>query len=294
MTEFLEFVCEGQTHKIRLSDNADSETVRQLKDCLPTEITIHCAKIAGCHIYWPSPILARLEDAKDIHTLPPGAFLYYPDRQYLELIYGELQAEKAAVTYLGQLEGNLDWLKEFATRQRQEAGKKVFKASVRLESTQEASRHVSYSDDTAWGRIRNARRTVWKAEPAEVRDMLNNSGHNIPLGPMATADAYFRCVQESLWQLWNTPERFPKYARKVAAINALELGISRIGHYCHLTSSEAVLHDAIDCIQSDDVEFEDLLKELILYCSRMSNWVDLHIPWYAANELALKTLGRTA
>lgn len=292
MAQTLIFTCEGRDHEIELIDSPGSETLRQLTEWLPAEITIHCAKIAGCHIYWPSPILARLEHATDIHRLPPGSFLYYPDRQYLEIIYDELQAEKAAVTHLGQLKGDVAWLREFATRQRREAGSKIFTAALCIKDAGPLKPAPQAQGNDRWSRIRRARRLIWAAEPLEVAHMLENNGHNIPFGPMATADAYFRCVQESLWQLWNRPERFPDAGNRAAAINAMELGIARIGHYCHLTDSEAFLEDAIACVEAGDVALPELLSEVIFYCSRMSNWVDLHIPWYPANELTKKTLGR--
>lgn len=292
MSETLIFSCEGRDHEIELIDNPESETLRQLKAWLPTETAIHCAKIAGCHIYWPSPILTQLEDATDIHKLQPGSFLYYPDRQYLEIIYDELQAETAAVTYLGRLKGDVEWLREFAMRQRKEAGSKVFNATLSLADSLPGERAVLPDGDDPWSRIQRMRRKAWVSEPEEVRRLLQNKGHNIPLGPMATADGYFRFVQESLWQLWIQPVRFDDSARRAVAVNSLELGISRIGHYCHLSDSEAFLKDAISCVNGANVPLQDLLAEVILYCSRMSNWIDVHIPWFPANELTKKSLGR--
>lgn len=287
------FTCEGRDHEISLLDMPGSETMRQLRAWLPAEVTIHCAKIAGCHIYWPSPVLARLERGTDIHTLRPGAFLYYPDRQYLEIIYDELQAETASVTHLGQLEGDVEWLREFATRQRREAGAKVFTAELRIKDGADAGVPAAIEGDTPWARVRRARRAAWAEEPQEIGRLLSNTGLNIPFGPMATADGYFRCVQESLWQLWNTPDRFDDGQRRAAAINAMELGIARLGHYCHMSESEALLRDAIACVEEGTAPLQDVLAEVILYCSRMSNWVDLRIPWYQANELTKRTLGRS-
>lgn len=287
------FSCEGRDHEIALVDRPGSGTLAQLAAWLPATTTIHCAKIAGCHIYWPSPILAPLEEGTDIHRLPPGSFLYYPDRQYLEIIYDELQAETAAVTYLGQLQGDIGWLREFATRQRRAAGGRVFTAELRIKGAMPLAPPPIPSEDTPWNRIRRARRAVWLAEPDEITQMLARSGHNIPFGPMATADGYFRFVQESLWQIWSEPEAFDDAARRAISINSLRLGIARIGHYCHLSASEAVLTDAIAVVEQRDVPLQDLLGEIILYCSRMSNWVDAHIPWYDANELTKRALGRS-
>ena len=286
------FSCEGQDHEIALVDRPGSATLAQLAAWLPTTTTIHCAKIAGCHIYWPSPILAALEEGTDIHRLPPGAFLYYPDRQYLEIIYDELQAETAAVTYLGRLAGDIGWLRDYADRQRREAGHKVFTAELRIIGAPRAGPPAPPTGDTAWDRIRRARHAAWQSEPAEITRMLARGGHNIPFGPMATADGYFRFVQESLWQIWSDPERHGDSERRAIAINSLQLGIARIGHYCHLSDSETVLTDAIAVIEAGVVPLQELLAEVVLYCSRMSNWVDVHIPWYPANELTKRALGR--
>ena len=291
MTQTLTFSCEGRDHAIQLAPLKNSATLRQLLDWLPAEITIHCAKIAGCHIYWPSPILAPLEDGTDIHRLPPGSFLYYPDRQYLEIIYDALQAETASVTYLGKVEGDISWLRDFATRQRQQAGSKTFTARLSLQGSRPNPEPAPIAGDTPWDRIRRRRRAVWRAEPAEIAHMLAGTGHNIPFGPVATADGYFRFVQESLWQIWINPDRFGDAARRAIAVNAMELGIARLGHYCHLGETEAFLRDAIACVLSGH-PLQDLLGEVILYCSRMSNWVDLHIPWFPSNELMKGLLGR--
>lgn len=292
MSQTLIFSCEGQDHEILLNDSPDSATLKQLKAWLPADITIHCAKIAGCHIYWPSPILAQLEGATDIHSLPPGSFLYYPDRQYLEIIYDELQAETAAVTYLGKLTDDVEWLRAFATRQRKEAGSKVFTAQLRLKGAAEKSEPPQISGDAPWDRVRRARRAVWQKEPEEVGRLLTNTGHNIPFGPMNTADGYYRFVQESLWQIWIDPDRYSEDARHAIAINAMELGIARIGHYCHLADSEAFFEDAIACMAAKEVPLQEVLQEVIFFTSRMSNWVDSHIPWFPANELTKSTLGR--
>ena len=291
--ETLIFSCEGQDHEIALVDRPGSATLNQLAAWLPATATIHCAKIAGCHIYWPSPILADLEEETDIHGLPPGSFLYYPDRQYLEIIYDELQAEKASVTHLGQLTGDVGWLREYAERQRREAGTRSFRAGLHLKGAGEAPRAPLPGAETAWSRIRRARRLAWESEPREIAKMLANTGHNIPFGPMVTADGYFRFVQESLWQIWAAPDRYGEAARRAIALNSLQLGISRLGHYCHLSDSEAFLHDATAVLEAAEVPLRDLLAEVILYCSRMSNWVDSHIPWFPANELTKRALGRS-
>lgn len=58
MSDTLLFTCEGRDHEIALVERPGFETLRQLRAWLPAEATIHSARIAGFHIYWPSPSLA--------------------------------------------------------------------------------------------------------------------------------------------------------------------------------------------------------------------------------------------
>ncbi len=288
----LTFSLGGQDHQIELIDDPTSETLAQLKAWVPADITLHSAKIAGCHIYWPTPILARLERGQDIHAMPPGSFLYYPDRQYCEIIYDALQAETASVTVLGRLKGDIGWLRDFADHHRRRAGFEIHTARLSMDGVS-ASPPPAFGNATPWDRIRQARRDVWAAEPAEIGRLISGEGLNIPFGPMATADGYFRAVQESLWQLWVRPDRFDAPARRAAAVNALDLGIGRIGHFCHMSASQAVMEDGIAAVADDALPLQDVLAELILYAGRMSSWVDLRIPWYEANELTKRALGRS-
>ena len=293
MTDVCVFRCAGRELDIELVDAPGSETMRQFKAWLPATVTIHCAKIAGCHIYWPSPILASLESGRDIHSLPPGSLLYYPDRQYIEIIYDKLQAETASVTYLGRMKGGADWLSEFASRQRERSGFEVHTAELFIQGTESAENAApTFGEDTAWDRIRRLRQAAWASEPEEVERLFANEGLNIPFGPMAISDGYYRAVQESLWQLWSKPDRFSDDQVRAAAINAMELGIARLGHYCHLTETEALLNDAIACVSDKSVPLQALLAEVILFCGKMANWIDVRIPWFEANELTKRALGR--
>lgn len=48
--------------------------------------------------------------------------------------------------------------------------------------------------------------------------------------------------------VWIDPGRHNDEVRRAIAINAMELGIARIGHYCHLTDSEAFFENSIACV----------------------------------------------
>src|SRR5215470_7494720 len=130
MAATLIFKVDGTEHEIELDGAHAPRTLAKIVDTLPATVDVHCAKIAGSHIMWPVPVVERVETASDVLAMPPGAFFYWPERQYLEITYDALQAETAAVSYLGRMTGDVAWLRDYADRQRREHGRKIFIAQV--------------------------------------------------------------------------------------------------------------------------------------------------------------------
>lgn len=294
MTTRIVFECDGYEHPIAITEEFAPRTVAALRDWLPTEITLHSAKIAGCHIYWPTPILVPLEKGANIHSLPAGSFLYYPDRQYLEITYDALQAETAAVNMLGTFEGDLAWLREFAERQRREHGQKVFTARLRFEGQSGAdSSSIDASDDSPLGRLKQGRMKAWADEPEELKALLKRDGLNIPFGPMITAEGEFRRTQELLWRLWHNSNGHDDSVRVVIAREVLDLTLARIVGYCQLEEAGQTLQAGKDALSEPNASVGDILGELTIYCGRMGAWIDLHIPWWEANEVTRRNLARS-
>jgi len=288
MADRLIFRCEGGDHPIALAPESAPRTLAALKAWLPAEVTIHCAKIAGCHIYWPTPILETLERGTDVHALPPGAFLYYPDRQYMELTYDALQAETAAVTLLGHLTEPLDWLRAFADTQRREHGQTMFTARLFFPGQDSGAAPplpVVEESDSAFAHLRAGRHRAWAEEPAELRALLARDGLNIPFGPLATAEGEFRRTQELLWRLWRNTAGHDDPTRATVAREVLDLTLDRVVGYCHLTEAGAVLRAGRESLDEPDAPLDDAFREIITYCGRMSAWLDLHIPWWHTNEI---------
>ncbi|MCA8967506.1 MAG: hypothetical protein KDC48_21675 [Planctomycetes bacterium] len=291
MTDTLVFTLEGVDHEIVLDAGHAPRTLELVLASLPQTLTIHCAKIAGCHVYWPTTVLARLERGTDIHALPAGSFLYYPDRQYLELTYDVLQAEKAAVNALGRLAGDTGWLRTFAERQRRESGRAIYTAVLRAPGAGPSAPASPPAGDDAWSRLRRARAAAWGHEPAEVAALLARDGLNIPFGPLITAEGGFRHAHELLWRLWNDQAK-PDAEKVAIAVAMLELAIARVAGFCHMNEAGAVLGDGITCLKSSASPVDEVLAEVLLYCARLSAWLDLHVPWWQANELTREILGR--
>lgn len=286
--------CGGHRHPVSLTDRFAPRTVAALRAWLPAEITIHCSKIAGAHIYWPTPVLELLEEGADIHSLPAGSFLYYPDRQYMEITYDALQAETAAVNTLGMFEGDLGWLRDFAEGYRRDQGRRQVTARLFLEGTEPVGATSPGPDmppGTPLDRLRAARCAAWRAEPEELRAFRHRDGLNIPLGPMITAEGEFRRLQELLWRVWRNANRRSDPVRRAIAVEALELALARVVGYCHLGAAGDTLQAGLDAVRgAADAPLDDTLGEIVVYCGSMSAWLDLFIPWWEANEITRRNV----
>lgn len=282
------FACEGAEYEIELTADYAPETLAALHESLPAKADIHCAKIAGCHIMWPVPFVRRVEKAADVMTMAPGSFFYWPERQYLEITYDELQAESAAVSVLGRLKGDTAWLRDYADRNRREQGRRLFTADVFLKGGAHAAEATPPpAGDDSCSRLRAARLAAWREEPAEIGALMAREGLMMPFGPLAMAEGEMRKLHELLWRLWNEPARYSDSDRAAIAIFTLEAAITRVAGFCHLTETGAVLRDGIDCLRSGERPVESALEELVLYAGRIAAWLDLHIQWWDMNEITL-------
>jgi hypothetical protein len=294
MTETLTFRVDGAEHEIALDGAHAPGTLAGIIAALPATVDVHCAKIAGSHIMWPVPVLERLETAADVLAMPPGAFFYWPERQYLEITYDALQAETASVSYLGRLVGDVAWLRDYADRQRREQGRRIFTADVfvRGDSSARADPESESGGPDVWRRLCRARRDAWRAQPADVQALLDRRGLNLPFGSLAMAEGELRKLHELLWRLWNEGERRADGEKVVIAVFALEAAVSRVGGFCHMQATAGILRDGIECFRHAAAPTQDILAELVLFAGRVAAWLDLHICWWPMNELTLEALHR--
>lgn len=282
------FACEGAEYEIELTADYAPQTLAALRASLPAAADIHCAKIAGCHIMWPVSFVRRVEKAADVMTMAPGSFFYWPERQYLEITYDELQAESAAVSVLGRLKGDVDWLRDYADRNRREQGRRPFTAEVFLKGGPHRAEAAAVLDGTdPWSRLRTARQAAWMAEPAEIGALMAREGLMMPFGPLAMAEGEMRKLHELLWRLWNEPARYTDAEKAAIAGFTMEAAISRVAGFCHMTEIGAVLRDGIECLGLGEPPLEAVLEELVLYAGRIAAWLDLHIQWWGMNEITL-------
>ncbi len=290
MDKTLIFKVDGVEHEIELDGSHAPKTLAKVLANTPATIDIHCAKIAGSHIMWPVPFVERAESAADVLDMQPGSFFFWPERQYLEITYDALQAETAAVSYLGRLRHGAEWLRAYADRQRREQGRTIFTAELYLRDAKAPVDTTPAGGSDLLRRIRDARLAAWEKQPADADALLARRGLNIPYGPLSMAEGELRKLHELLWRLWNQ-QGVRNDAEKVAiAAFALEAAITRVGGFCHMLDTAAVFQAGIECLRAATDEVDEVLVELILFTGRMAAWLDLHICWWPINELTLDAL----
>jgi len=284
------FKLEDEAHEIELFLEQSPKTLAKLLATLPAQIDIHCAKIAGQHIFWHAPFVSELEQATDILTLPAGTFLYWPERQFLELIYGELQAEKAQVCVLGQLKGDIDWLKSYGARVVRQHGTKILTAHLlKGEGCDKLipAPVTPQSPDLAW--LCEERQQIWRAPPTEFFTLFERRGLMLPYGPLAMAEGELRKLHELLWRWRAAAATLDSPSRAQIFMFLIEAFTARIDGFFGLTQCAGVLTKAAKFYAKPELQ-EQVLEELILYTGRAAAWLDAYIPWHSLNEICLATL----
>jgi hypothetical protein len=283
----LSFACEGETLEIALSEAGAPRTAAKLLAALPARVDLHCAKIAGNHILWHAPFVEALEAAADVMTMGPGAFIYWPERQFLELIFGELQAETASVTVLGRMRGDVAPLRRIGERVAGGQGHRVVWADITMEGEGRRCEPATQARASAPLRaLREKRLVLWAGAPPEIDALMRRRGPMLPAGPLLMAESEARKLHEILWLALGESRADPGAA--MAAVLALRGAASRLDGFCGLHDAGGTLLEAAAYLESVPADARHVIEELILYAGRLAGWLDLRIPWRAVNEAVLE------
>lgn len=249
---------------------------------LPARIDLHCAKIAGNHILWHAPFVVDAEATGDVMQVPPGGFLYWPERQFLELVFDALQAESAQVTLLGRLESGIEDLRALGRRVQARQGHELLLADLlsrdTLPSVMPMPAHPALAELVA------ARQAIWQAPPAGIAAMMARRGVMLPTGPLVYAEGYARHLHETLWRLRGIARTGDGTFAVRAAGEALALAVARIAGFCHLPEAGAVLERIAGLLRARPDLATAILDEAILYTGRLAAWLDGRIAWNDLTE----------
>lgn len=255
-------------------------TLSALAATLPTALQLHTPKIAGQHIYWHAPFVEDAEGGVDVMEAQPGAFLYWPARQFLELIFAPLQAETAEVTLLGQIEGGLPELQALGLRLREQHGRRLFAGNlVPVEGVPAPEPRSSQVP----AELVAIRQKLWSASPADIEALLASRATMHPAGPLFLAESEARILHELLWWVrGGLVKEEPRISRRIAAVSCNKAA-TRLRDFCHLGESAAAIFALEAAFGRDEIPLAALIDEAILCAGRLAAWLDLRIPWSAIN-----------
>lgn len=262
-----------------------AQTTEALLRALPMPVDLHGARIAGRHLLWHAPIFVPLEAAAEVGELPPGTFLYWPERQFLELLWGPLQAERAPVTVLGRLDGPIEPVAALGARLLREQGWRPFRG--RLERLDGAGPPPAAPPPAGLAALVAARRALWDAPPAEIEALLGRRGLRLPAGPLLLAEAEARKLQEALWALLPEAAADPAFAARAAGL-LLAQAERRLADLYGLPGAARPLaagRRALDRVPRDAAA---ILEELVAIAGRLAGWLDERIPWDAINAAVIE------
>lgn len=273
----------AQSWSLTCNPAAAPRTSSALLANLPQTLQLHTPKIAGSHIYWHAPFVEDVENEVPVLDARPGAFIYWPVRQFLEITFAPLQAETAAVTVLGQLDGPVDGIVALGQALRENQGKARFDGRLSLLS-QGSYRPLPQPASSVPTDIVADRRTLWENQPGDLQEAILSRGIMHPAGPILMAESEARVLHEILWWVRARIGREGETVlRKMAAL-ALDKAAVRLKDFCHLDQSAGLLYRLAAAMIDEQVPVRDLLEETILVAGRLAAWIDLLIPWNDLNE----------
>lgn len=279
----LAFDCDGRRWPIDADPSRAPRTLAALAACLPLELQLHTPKIAGGHIYWHAPFVEPAEGTMDVMQVPPGAFIYWPVRQFLEITFAPLQAETARITLLGHLGDGLDELAALGAALRQGQGRRRFDGRLSLAEPVPV-RPQEKADAGLPAELVAERERLWAACPAEIQAILDSRAIMHPAGPLFMAEGELRVLHETLWRIRERHGADPEAMLRFAAALACGKAAACLHDLCHLTETAQLLRQLEAAFGQADWPFLAMNDEAILMAGRLAAWLDLLIPWSDVNE----------
>ena len=287
---------ESERVEIELDFDSAPRTVAALISCLPARVDLHCAKVAGDQLLFSLPVVVPSENPRSIQETDPGVLIYYPARQFFEIMFGGLTDEEAIVTVIGKVAGDLGPIRRVGEALQRSHGWSISWANLTVDPM--PATHVRGGEppgSAAVRELRGLREQVWRARPDEIPHLMSHRSATLPLGPLVFAESEVRKLQENLWALRERvsapgQRALPGGAEArafVADVGAMLLATSAklIAGYSGLHDASATLERAACLMTEQPDESLGLLDEALLISGRLAGWLDLCLPWQRLNEV---------
>lgn len=257
--------------QVILKNSNDLYTTQKIKSILPQKIDLHYAKVAGEEVFGVLPIIIPPEKGIDVNTLEKDTVVYWPERQFFCIFYGDIQEEDTNVTVIGKLAANEDFINEME-KVRYKQGISMI---IKNEDDKEPEKIKSYSH------LVNAN-FDWHSFPDELKNLVKRKGIMQPGGPIIYAEGETRKLADILWTFYLFYQK-KKHIPVDILQDILLQSINRIGGWCGLKGSAEVIDQYRHILQGKNINTLTILEDLILYTNRLNMWIDLLIPWEICN-----------
>lgn len=280
----LRLTIQDQSFDITADPARAPRTLARLAAHLPMPLQLHTPKIAGSHIYWHAPFVEEPEGGVDVLSARPGAFIYWPVRQFLEITFAPLQAETASVTVLGHLDGPVDRVTDLATRLREQQGMRLFDGTLAITDPGQVQPAPLPPAPGLPAALVAASAGLWQGCPADIAALRNSRAIMHPAGPVFMAESEARVLHETLWWLRERLGRDAEPQLRYAGALAANKAATRLRDFCHLTQSAEALFLLEAAFADPAAPLPPLVDLGIITAGRIAAWLDLQIPWNPMNE----------
>lgn len=313
---------EGESIAIVLDTESSPRILLAVLERLPMAIDLHCAKLAGDQILWPTTVVMPLEGARSINALPDAPFIYYPDRQFLEIIYAPIQDEEADVVYLGEASRHVDALRRLGETVQAEQGHRIIRGRLsvggtggwvdafrkRVHGMAPDPRYADRPGVDALGpfarSVREAAAAMADQPPSEVMTMMRRRGIMLPAGPLLNAQGETRKLHEGLWSLRMRAAQAgekPLHSAIVvddfvadAAAVLLRTAEDKLANFYGLHEAGGFAGKIAAHFEATSEDARTVLDELIVWVGRLDGWLDACIPWQTVNAAVERASGSLA
>lgn len=264
----------GKKAKIELNSKIAPNTIEKIKSILPQKIFLHYAKFAGEEVFGILPVMIPMENKTNVNNLEKGSVVYYPERQFFCIFYGDIQDEDANVTVIGKLVADKNFINEME--------KVRYNQGICMLIRNEDNFENNDNDYKIYNHIINVN-FDWHNLPKEFNTLISRKGVMQPGGPIIYAEGETRKLADILWIFYMYYKK-ENNAPLDLLRDLLVQSINRIGGWCGLKESAEVINQYLFLLMKQDSDKLVILEDMILYVNKLNMGIDLLIPWDKCNE----------
>jgi hypothetical protein len=170
----------------------------------PLSTRVHPSSVVGNMFYLLSDcVLPDCEPDVDVNVVEPGTWVYWPNRQFIEFIYGTLEKEDTSVVIVGTTTAGLA---ELVTEAEKNASDRQSILTLRWAGAAPAFQEkkyppLAYEENRVVQLVRSAAEDWWGSEPDFITGLASKDDVVKARGGLALVESIASRHQELMWQV---------------------------------------------------------------------------------------------